>query len=157
MFAIFVAFVSRLLLILLFFPFSAADKLLNFSLAVQQAGRSAPGWALPRLLIVAGFCVEAFMSLGVLTGVADRFCAAILGLYCVVTALLWKPFWRQPDFRFVGVSQGREMFWDFLKNLAVAGGFFVLAFGPTAADVHQFLNAPLASWRPYALPTEVRP
>ncbi len=157
MFSILVAFLSRLLLVLLFLPFSALDKVINFSLAVQQASRQAPGWALPRLLIVAGFGVEVFMSLGVLTGVADRFCAAVLGLYCVVTALLWKPFWREPDFRLTGVSQGREVFWDFLKNFAVAGGFFVLAFGATAADVGTFVHSPLASHHPYRLAPQDRP
>ena len=81
-----IAFLSRLLLVLLFFPFSALDKVLNFPLAVEQAQQQARGWALPRLLILAGLAVEVFMSLGVLTGVADRLCAAVLGLYCVVTA-----------------------------------------------------------------------
>jgi len=150
MFAPIVAFLTRLLLVLLFFPFSALDKLLNSKLAVQQAAKEAPGWALPRLLIAAGFCVEVFMSVGVLTGVADRFCAFVLGFYCVLTAVLWKQFWRQPDFRLVGASQGREVFWDFLKNLAVAGGFFLLAFGPTADSVTEFLGAPFASHRPYS-------
>ena len=37
MLVIAVAFLARLLLVLLFLPFSALDKLLNFSLAVQQA------------------------------------------------------------------------------------------------------------------------
>jgi putative oxidoreductase len=149
MFAPIVAFLTRLLLVLLFFPFSALDKLLNSRLAVQQAAKEAQGWALPRLLIATGFCVEVFMSLGVLTGFADRFCAFVLGFYCVVTAILWKQFWRQPDFRLVGASQGREVFWDFLKNLAVAGGFFLLAFGPTADSVTEFLGAPFASHHPY--------
>jgi putative oxidoreductase len=151
MFAILVAFLSRLLLVLLFFPFSALDKVLNFPLAVQQASLQARGWALPRLLILAGLAVEVFMSLGVLTGIADRLCAAVLGLYCVVTALLWKQFWTKPDFRLTGASAGREVFWDFLKNLAVAGGFFVLAFGTDAAGVRDFMQAPFASHHPYEL------
>ena len=157
MFVIAVAFLARLLLVLLFLPFSALDKLLNFSLAVQQAEKQAPGWALPRLLIACGFGVEVLMSLGVLTGVADRFCAAVLALYCLVTALLWKQFWRQPDFRLVGLSQGREVFWDFLKNGALAGGFFLLAFGPTASGVQTFLRAPLESDHPYRLERQASP
>jgi putative oxidoreductase len=157
MLAILIAFLSRLLLVLLFFPFSALDKVLNFPLAVEQAQRQAPGWALPRLLILAGLAVEVFMSLGVLTGVADRLCAAVLGLYCVVTAILWKQFWRQPDFRLTGTSAGREVFWDFLKNLAVAGGFFVLAFGTSASSVRDFMQAPFASHHPYELAPQERP
>ena len=69
------------------------------------------------------------MSLAILTGFADRLAAFILGGYCLVTALLWKQFWATPDFRLQGASQGREVFWDFLKNLALAGGFLLLAFG----------------------------
>jgi putative oxidoreductase len=156
MFAILVAFLSRLLLVLLFFPFSALDKVLNFPLAVQQAQQQARGWALPRLLILAGLAVEVFMSLGVLTGVADRLSAAVLGFYCVITAVLWKKFWAKPDFRLTGVSAGREVFWDFLKNLAVAGGFFVLAFGTNASSVRDFVQAPFASHNPYALGPQER-
>jgi putative oxidoreductase len=145
MFAHILVFCTRLLLILLFFPFSALDKVVNFSSALVQARAHAPNRAFASLLIAAGFCVEVFMSLGVLTGIADRACAVVLGVYCLVTAVLWKQFWRGPDFRLFGPSQSREMFWDFLKNFAVAGGFFVLALGQNAATVDDFLAAPFAS------------
>lgn len=151
MLPVLLAFLARLLLVLLFFPFSALDKTLNFSLATKQAQGEAPNPWLARLLIVCGLCVEVFMSLGVLTGVADRFAALVLALYCVVTALLWKQFWREADFRLVGASKGREVFWDFLKNLAVAGGFLMLAFGASASSVQAFFDAPFASHRPYTL------
>ncbi|MBZ9889209.1 hypothetical protein LB559_14805 [Mesorhizobium sp. BR1-1-3] len=52
-----------------------------------------------------------------------RLAALILAGYCLVTALLWKQFWRRPDFRLKGRSEARDVFWDFLKNLALAGGF----------------------------------
>ncbi len=149
MLPILLAFVARLLLVLLFFPFSALDKVVNFSAATQQAQKQAGSPALARLLILSGLAVEVVMSLGVITGVADRLAALVLALYCVVTALLWKQFWREADFRLVGASQGREVFWDFLKNLAVAGGFLMLAFGPSAASVQTFLHAPFASSHPY--------
>ena len=82
------------------------------------------------------------MSLAILTGIADRLAAFILAGYCIVTALLWKQFWKAPDFRLRGESRGREMFWDFLKNLALAGGFLLLAFGTNAAGVQRFLASP---------------
>ena len=145
------AFLARLLLVALFLPFSALDKALNFSQATQQAQKQAGNLALARLLILGGFGVEVVMSLGVLTGIADRMAALVLALYCIVTAVLWKQFWRAPDFRLVGASQGREVFWDFLKNLAVAGGFLMLAFGASASSVQTFFDAPLASHHPYAL------
>ena len=91
------------------------------------------------------------MSLAVLTGVADRLAALVLAGYCVITAVLWKQFWRAADFRLQGPSQGRAMFWDFLKNLAVAGGFLMLAFGSNASGVRGFIENPLNSSHPYAL------
>jgi len=140
----------RCLLVLLFLPFSALDKLLNFDAAVQQAQQATASRALARLLIAAGFGIEVLMSLAVLTGVFDRLAALILALYCIVTALLWKQFWKVRDFRLRGASGGRELFWDFCKNLAVAGGFLVLAFGTDAATLRRFWHDPLASTHPYA-------
>jgi putative oxidoreductase len=145
-----VAFAARALLVMLFLPFSALDKVLNFKQAVGQAAEAAPSRALATVLIVAGFGVEVFMSLAILTGIADRMAALILAGYCVVTALLWKPFWKAPDFRLQGASRGREIFWDFLKNLALAGGFLTLAFGASSSGFQQFLAHPLASSHPYS-------
>jgi putative oxidoreductase len=151
------AFAARLALVALFLPFSALDKVLNFRAAVGQAGAAVASPLLARSLIFAGLFVEVFMSLGVLTGVADRAAAMVLALYCGVTALLWKPFWRQADFRLRGPSAGREVFWDFLKNFAVAGGFLALAWGGSAAGVVSFLHAPLASSHPYEATLGLRP
>ncbi|HEX4023688.1 MAG TPA: DoxX family membrane protein [Steroidobacteraceae bacterium] len=142
--------VVRCLLVLLFLPFSALDKLLNFNQAVGQAAQATASRTLAQWLIVCGFGVEVLMSLAILTGIADRLAALILALYCILTALLWKQFWRAPDFRLRGESRGRELFWDFLKNLALAGGFLVLAAGTDAAAVRHFWHDPLGSSHPYA-------
>jgi putative oxidoreductase len=142
-------FAARALLVLLFLPFSALDKVLNFDEAVGQAQQAARLRPIAILLICTGLGIEVTMSLAILTGVADRLAALILSGYCVVTAMMWKQFWNSGDFRLQGPSKGRETFWDFLKNLAVAGGFLMLTFGTTAAGVRQFLHAPLASSHPY--------
>ena len=146
----FIALLARCLLVLLFFPFSALDKVLNFKEAVHQASEAIASATLARTLIVAGFLIEVIMSIAILTGVADRLAAFILAGYCIVTALLWKRFWKVPDFRLRGTSRGREVFWDFLKNVALAGGFMMLAFGTDASGVRRFFHHPLASSRPYA-------
>lgn len=151
MMSIFVIFAVRCLLVGLFLPFSALDKVLNFKLAVGQASKALPSRALAALLIAGGFCIEVFMSLAILTGIADRLAALILASYCVVTALLWKQFWKEPDFRLRGKSDGRELFWDFLKNVALAGGFLLLTFGSNATGVTHFLQHPLASSHPYEI------
>ena len=149
--SIVVAFAARALLVMLFLPFSALDKILNFKQAVGQASEAAPSRSLATVLIFAGFGVEVFMSFAILTGIADRMAAFILAGYCIITALMWKPFWKAPDFRLQGASRGRDIFWDFLKNLALAGGFLALAFGASASGVQQFLAHPLASSHPYIL------
>jgi putative oxidoreductase len=149
--SIIAAFASRALLVMLFLPFSALDKVLNFRQAVGQASEAMPNRSLAKALIYAGLGVEVFMSVAVLTGIVDRVAALILALYCIVTALLWKRFWKTPDFRLRGSSRGRDMFWDFLKNLALGGGFLALAFGASASGFERFLAYPLASSHPYSL------
>jgi putative oxidoreductase len=140
---------SRCLLVFLFLPFSALDKVLNFNDAQAQAALTIHNRNLSRLAILAGFCIEVMMSLGILSGVADRAAALVLAAYCAATALLWKQFWRSGDFRLRGASRARDTFWDFLKNLALAGGFLSLTFGGRAAGVEDFLQHPFDSSHPY--------
>ena len=101
-------------------------------------------------LIVAGLAVEILMPLGVLTGIADRLAAFVLAGYCVVTALLWKRWWMPGDFWHAGESKARALFWDFLKNFSLAGGFLLLAFGLHAGDADAFATDPFGSSHPYA-------
>lgn len=148
---ILITFGVRCLLVGLFLPFSALDKVLNFRAAVHQASQAVRGCVLATILVVGGLCIEIMMSLAVLVGVADRLAALVLAVYCVLTALLWKQFWMVPDFRLHGVSKGRDLFWDFLKNCALAGGFLLLAFGSDASGVARFMLNPLGSSHPYVL------
>jgi putative oxidoreductase len=150
MLSVAIALATRILLVALFLPFSALDKILNFRGARSQAGQLAPaGLAAP--LVLAGLFIEIVMSLGVLTGVADRLAAAVLALYCCLTALGWKQFWRPGDFFKPGESAARNLFWDFWKNLALAGGFCLIAFGTSARDVGAFFDNPLSSTHPYSV------
>src|SRR5579859_663132 len=146
-----VALAVRCLLVILFLPCSALDKIFGFRGAVAQAKEQARSEAAARLLILAGLCVEIVMPLGVVTGVADRLAAFILAGYCGITALLWKQFWRPGDFWRDGQSRGRTLFWDFLKNFSLAGGFLLITFGTGATTVADFVAHPLASSHPYAV------
>jgi putative oxidoreductase len=74
----------------------------------------------------------------------------VLAGYCGATALLWKRFWTPGDFWAGGTSKGRDLFWDFLKNFALAGGFLLLTFGGTADGLMRFVHDPFASSHPYA-------
>jgi len=151
-----VAFAVRCLLVSLFLPFSALDKVLNFQAAVAQAAERVSNHQLAAVLILGGLGIEVGMSAAILSGVADRLAALILAAYCLITALLWKQFWKAPDFRLKGASASRELFWDFWKNVALAGGFLVLALGPDATGVQRFAHHPLESSHPYAV-TEAGP
>ena len=144
-----VAFAVRCLLVALFLPFSALDKIWNFGEAVDQAEEQIPNRGLATMLIVGGFAIEIVMSAAILTGFADRLAALVLAAYCLATALLWKRFWSEPDFRVRGTRADRTLYWDFLKNLALAGGFLLLTFGSNAAGVRQFFAHPFASSHPY--------
>jgi len=143
-------FSIRIVLVMLFLPFSALDKVVNFRGAVGQAREVAPSQVLATVLILCGLFVEVFMSLGVVSGVADRACAFVLAGYCGVTALLWKQFWKPGDFWASSSGKGRTLFWDFLKNFALAAGFLLLTFGTNASMAGAFFADPLASSHPYS-------
>jgi putative oxidoreductase len=143
---------TRIILCALFLPFSALDKLLNFGGAVAQARQFVSGRLAAVALIFAGLCIEVFMSLGVISGIADRACALVLAGYCGATAIGWKQFWKPGDFWSSGNGVARGLFWDFMKNLALGAGFLLITFGPRAEDVQAFLSHPLASSHPYQAP-----
>lgn len=139
----------RLLTVALFLPFSALDKLLNFGGAVGQCRTVFAPPALATLVILGGLGIEIFASLAIITGFADRLGATVLAVYCVATALLFKPFWRPGDFWSNANGAGRNLFWDFLKNLALAGALLLLAFGPDGSHARDILGDPLSSTHPY--------
>jgi putative oxidoreductase len=149
-----IAAAIRIVLVLLFLPFSALDKVLNFRGAVAQAREATPNTTVAIGLILIGLFVEVFMSLGVITGIADRACAFVLAGYCGVTALLWKQFWKPGDFWSSNSGQGRTLFWDFLKNFALGAGFLLVTFGTDAASVSHFFVHPLSSSHPYSVAQE---
>jgi len=140
----------RWLLVCLFFPFSALDKVIGFEGAVAQAQGLLKARTLAVAMLMAGLAVEVVCSLGIITGIADRAAALVLGLYCVATAVLFKPFWTLPDFWQAGPSKSRDLFWDFLKNLSLAGGIFLVTFGTGPLAVSSFLANPLGSSHPYS-------
>ena len=140
----------RYLLVMLFLPFSALDKIINFNGAVAQARETIPSDGVARLAIVAALSIEILMPLGILTGVADRLAAFILAGYCMITALLWKQFWKPGDFWSAGSSRARDLFWDFLKNFSLAGGILLITFGTDAGQVAALLSHPQLSSHPYS-------
>jgi putative oxidoreductase len=137
-------------LVVLFFPASALDKILNFKGAVKQAKQVFRSNAVAVTLILIGVFVELVMPLGILSGVADRLAAFVMAGYCAVTALLFKRFWEPGDFWSASESKGRDLFWDFLKNLSLASGFLLIVVGLDGHAWYSFVSDPLASSHPYA-------
>jgi putative oxidoreductase len=140
----------RYLLVMLFLPFSALDKILNFNGAVAQAREAIPSERAARLAVIVALGIEIIMPLGILTGRADRLAALIMAGYCGITALIWKQFWRPGDFWSARSSRARDLFWDFLKNLSLAGGFLLITFGTDAEQVATLLSHPQLSSHPYS-------
>ena len=138
-------FAMRYLLVSLFFPFSALDKIINFEGAVEQAETLLPEPVPAKGMILAGLFVEVAMPVAILTGVADRAAALVMAGYCGATGVLFKQFWRPGDFWRAGDSKGRDLFWDCMKNFSLAGGFLLLAFGGKGYGVRDFARDPLAS------------
>jgi putative oxidoreductase len=106
------------------------------------------------LVLICGLGIEVIMSLGVVTGFADRLAALVLAAYCAATAILYKRFWTEGDFWAAGDSKGRMLFWDFLKNLSLGAGFLLIVIGTNGSGLWPFLAHPLASSHPYAISQE---
>ncbi len=143
-------------LVVLFFPASALDKILNFDGAVQQARQVVSSNTVAAALIMIGLFVELVMPLGILSGVADRLAAFVMAGYCALTALLFKRFWQPGDFWSRDQSKGRDLFWDFLKNLSLASGFLLIVVGLNGQTWHSFVSHPFASSHPYAVHATAR-
>ena len=141
---------------LLFFPFSALDKLLGFKHAVAQAQQVFKPRPLAIVVLLCGLAIEVFMSLGVITGIADRACALVIAGYCAATAVLYKQFWAQGDFWADPDGKGRGLLWDFLKNLSLGAGFLLIVVGTDGSGLRPFLDQPFASSHPYAAKEQAR-
>jgi putative oxidoreductase len=151
-----VTLVVRYGLVMLFLPFSALDKILDFDNAVKQAQEVFKPRAIAIVVLMCGLAIEVVMSLGVVTGIADRLAALVIAAYCAATAILYKRFWANGDFWARGDSKGRALFWDFLKNLSLGAGFLLIVIGTNGAGLSSFLADPLASSQPYTS-TQERP
>ncbi|MDQ2779457.1 MAG: DoxX family protein [Pseudomonadota bacterium] len=117
---------ARLLLVCMF-PFSGLAKLLNWNQAMKQASSSfLPA---PALMLVLAMLVEIATPVCIVAGWWPRQAALLLIIFCIATAVLYHPFWKGPDFWVRGISVARNNFWDFTKNLGLAGGLLLVALG----------------------------
>ncbi len=121
-----VSLIARICLVVLF-PFSALDKIVHWNDALKQADSSfVPGGPVP---LVAAIAVEFITPVCIVANWHERSAALVLAAFCVVTAVLYHPFWKFADFWAAGESVGRNHFWDFLKNFGLVGGLLLIVIG----------------------------
>ncbi|MDQ2859354.1 MAG: DoxX family protein [Pseudomonadota bacterium] len=133
---------ARILLVVLF-PFSALDKILGWKGALAQANSSfLPGGG---VLLVAAIIVEIAAPVCIVLAWHDRLAAFVLAGFCAVTALLYHDFWKYSDFWAPGESRSRTEFWDFLKNLGLAGGLLLVVLATHPAPLAWVIAHPLSS------------
>lgn len=147
-----VPLLARICLVVLF-PFSALDKILYWDDALKQANSSwVPGGA---TLLVMAIAIELVMPVCIVLGWHDRLAALVLAGFCVVTAVLYHPFWTFADFWTPGDSKGRRNFWDFLKNCGLAGGLILVGIVAGFVPVSTVVNHPFASTPHAAMPAPI--
>jgi putative oxidoreductase len=127
--------------VVVLFPFSGLDKILNWNSAMKQAGN------LPfkPAMLVASIVVEFAAPGCIVTGWHDRLAAFILAGFCVITAVLFHQFWRFPDFWRFKEGEGLEHFWEFLKNFGLVGGLGLIMLAPRTLPLSEAVQYPLAS------------
>ena len=130
----------RIALVILF-PFSGLDKIINWQAASKQAGNIP---FKPAMLVIS-IIVEVVTPICIVTGYYDRLAAFILAGFCVVTAVLFHQFWRFPDFWRFKESEGLEHFWEFLKNFGLVGGLGLIVLAPRTLPLSEVIQHPLAS------------
>lgn len=149
LYVILVPLVIRICLVVLF-PFSALDKVLDWNGAMAQAKSSFLPAVLAAPMLGLAIIVEFFAPFCIVIGWHDRIAAFILAGFCVITALLYHNFWRYPDFWTRGDSQARAHFWDFLKNFGLVGGLLLVTFGTTVIPADWVARHPFSSTPVYS-------
>ena len=119
-----VDFIARLCLVLIF-PFSALDKIINHQSAMAQAGHGliALPPSLAALLLVLGGMLEVFGPVCILLDFYRRQAALLIVFYVIVTAVLFHNVESFP----LNSNEWSQNFWPFLKNFGLAGGFLYVA------------------------------
>jgi putative oxidoreductase len=133
---------ARVAMAAIFLPsgFQKLTHLSSFATMLTQHG--APETA---VLAPLGACVEFFGALLILTGTRLRWAALLMALFTAVAALISHRFWE------IGDATRAQQQVDFMKDLAILGGFLALfVAGPGFYSVDQWLASRLTlvqRWR----------
>lgn len=130
------------ILIVLIFPFSCLDKIINWDAALKQANSSfLPGG--PVLLVLA-MMVEVVTPICIVFNIYPGWAAFVLAGYCAITAILYHNFWSYPHFWKAG-SEGAPHVWDFFKNFAIVGGCIYIMLGSAMVTEVEDIVDPAAA------------
>jgi len=111
-------FAARLSIALLFFV-AGVRKAMAFGATLGYLG--ALGVPLPMIALPVTIAIEVGGSLLLLLGVRLRWVAPVMALFTLATALTAHQFWSAPPEQFDG------QLYNFLKNIAIAGGLLLVA------------------------------
>ncbi len=138
--------IARILIVLIF-PFSFLDKVINWDAALKQANSSfLPGG---QVLLVLAMIVEIVTPICIVFNMYAGWAAFVLAGYCAITALLYHNFWSYPHFWKAG-SEGAPHVWDFFKNFAIVGGcIFIMLGSAMVTEVEEMVD-------PLSAPTQER-
>ncbi len=133
-----IALLVAKIFIVLIFPFSALDKVINWKSALEQANSSfLPGG--PALLVLA-MIVEIVTPICIIFDFYAGWAAFVLASYCAVTGILYHNFWSYPRF-WLANSDGHSHVWDFFKNFAIVGGCIYIMLGSAmVTEVEDFIE-----------------
>jgi putative oxidoreductase len=120
---------ARLALAAIFVP-SGFGKLAHIdAFAHTLAARSVP---MPGLMAVIGASVEFFGSIAIVVGFKTRYVALLMAIFTVAAALIAHRFWQADG------PAHEIQYIQFMKNIAIAGGFLCLfAAGPGAFAIDR--------------------
>ena len=129
--------IARILIVLIF-PFSFLDKIINWQSALKQANSSfLPGG--PVLLVLA-MIVEAVTPICIVFNWYAGWAAIVLAGYSAITAILYHNFWSYPQFWKAG-TEGAPHVWDFFKNFAIVGGcIFIILGSDVVSEVEKVVE-----------------
>ncbi len=124
------------------FPFSAAEKVWHWKNAMAQTQSTPVPFA--QELLIAATVVEFVTPIMIVFGWWERPAAIVLAGFCMITAVLYHPFWKGDDFWSPSAdSKARAHFWDFTKNFGLVGGLLLVVFAGTLS-APESLAHPLA-------------
>ncbi len=128
--------VAGRILLALMFVISGAGKLGNIAGAAGYIASA--GLPAASLLAVAAGLLEVIAGVALMVGFKARWAALALGLFTLLASVVFHAYWSAP------AAQAYVQQLMFMKNLAVAGGMFLVAAlgaGPASLDARRLSAA----------------